>query len=91
MGLVPRQATTGGKPKLLGITKRGSRYLRKMLIQGARSAMPIVSRQDTATSRWRRALLAKAHPNVVVVALAAKMARIVWALLHHGRNFEATR
>ena len=91
LGLVPRQATTGGKPKLLGITKRGSRYLRKMLIQGARSAMPIVSRQDTATGRWLRALLARAHPNVVVVALAAKMARIVWALLHHGRNFEAAR
>lgn len=89
LGLVPRQATTGGKPKLLGITKRGSRYLRKMLIQGARSAMPIVSRQDTATGRWLRALLARAHPNVAVVALAAKMARIVWALLHHGRNFKA--
>lgn len=91
LGLVPRQATTGGKPKLLGITKRGSRYLRKMLIQGARSAMPVVSRQDTATGRWLRALLARAHPNVAVVALAAKMARIVWALLHHGRNFEAAR
>jgi len=91
LGLVPRQATTGGKPKLPGITKRGSRYLRKMLIQGARSAMPIVSRQDTATGRWLRALLARAHPTVVVVALAARMARIVWALLHHGRNFEAAR
>lgn len=91
LGLVPRQATTGGKPKLLGITKRGSRYLRKMLIQGARSAMPVVSRGDTTTGRWLRALLARAHPNVAVVALAAKMARIVWALLHHGRNFEAAR
>lgn len=91
MGLVPRQATTGGKPKLLGITKRGSRYLRKMLIQGARSAMPVVSREDSATGRWLRALLARAHPNVAVVALAAKMARIVWALLHHGRSFEAAR
>jgi len=91
LGLVPRQATTGGKPKLLGITKRGSRYLRKMLIQGARSAMPVVSRQETATGRWLRALLARAHPNVAVVALAAKMARIVWALLHHGRSYEAAR
>lgn len=87
LGLVPRQVTTGGKPKLLGITKRGSRYLRKMLIQGARAAMPAVSREDTATGKWLRALLARAHPNVVVVALAAKMARIVWALLHHGRSF----
>ena len=88
LGLVPRQSTTGGKPKLLGITKRGNRYLRKMLIQGARSAMPIVSRQDNATGRWLRALLARAHSNVAVVALAAKMARIVWALLHHERRFQ---
>jgi transposase len=48
LGLVPRQATTGGKPRLLGITKRGSRYLRKMLIQGARSAMPTLAKADTA-------------------------------------------
>ncbi len=87
LGLVPRQVTTGGKPKLLGITKRGSRYLRKMLIQGARAAMPVVSREDTAIGKWLRALLVRAHPNVAVVALAAKMARIVWALLHHGRSF----
>jgi transposase len=88
LGLVPRQATTGGKPRLPGITKRGSRYVRKMLIQGARAAMPVVSREDTATGKWRRALLSRAHPNVAVVALAAKMARVVWALLHYGRSFE---
>ncbi len=80
LGLVPRQATTGGKPRLLGITKRGSRYLRKMLIQGARSAMPTLARADTAVGAWLRALLRRAHPNVAVVALAAKMARTVWAL-----------
>jgi transposase len=88
LGLVPRQATTGGRPKLLGITKRGSRYLRKMLIQGARSAMPSLARGDTAVGAWPRALLARAHPNVAVVALAAKMARTVWALLHHGRIYQ---
>jgi transposase len=90
LGLVPRQVTTGGRPKLLGITKRGSRYLRKMLIQGARSAMPSLARSDTAIGSWLRALLARAHPNVAVVALAAKMARTVWALLHHGRSYEVT-
>jgi transposase len=89
LGLVPRQATTGGKPKLLGITKRESRYLRKMLIQGARSAMPSLARSDTAVGSWLRALLARAHPNVAVVALAAKMARTVWALLRHGRTYQA--
>jgi transposase len=87
LGLVPRQATTGGRPKLLGITKRGSRYLRKMLIQGARSAMPSLARSDTAVGAWLRGLLARAHPNVAVVALAAKMARTVWALLRHGQIY----
>lgn len=88
LGLVPRQATTGGRPKLLGITKRGSRYLRKMLIQGARSAMPSLAKSNTAVGSWLRALLARTHPNVAVVALAAKMARTVWALLHHGRTYQ---
>lgn len=89
LGLVPRQATTGGRPKLLGITKRGSRYLRKMLIQGARSAMPSLTKSNTTIGSWLRALLARAHPNVAVVALAAKMARTVWALLHHERTYQA--
>lgn len=89
LGLVPRQATTGGKPKLLGITKRGSRYLRKMLIQGARSAMPTLAKTNTVVGGWLRALLVRTHPNVAVVALAAKMARTVWALLRQGRNYEA--
>ena len=88
LGLVPRQATTGGRPKLLGITKRGSRYLRKMLIQGARSAMPSLIKSNTAVGSWLRALLARTHTNVAVVALAAKMARTVWALLHHGRTYQ---
>jgi transposase len=88
LGLVPRQMTTGGKPRLLGITKRGSKYLRKMLIQGARAAMPTLSQGDTALGKWLRSLLARAHSNTVVVALAAKMARIIWALLHHGSRFE---
>lgn len=88
LGLVPRQATTGGKPKLLGITKRGSRYLRKMLIQGARAAMPTLAKTDTAVGAWLRGLLARSHANVAVVALAAKMARTVWALLRHDRTYD---
>jgi transposase len=88
LGLVPRQMTTGGKPRLLGITKRGSKYLRKMLIQGARAAMPSLSRGETVIGKWLRSLLARAHSNTVVVALAAKMARIIWAMLHNGTQFE---
>ena len=91
LGLVPRQATTGGKPRLLGITKRGNKYLRKLLIQGARgarAAMPPLARSDTRLGAWLRGLLARAHPNTAVVALAAKLARTAWALLRHGRTYE---
>jgi len=89
LGLVPRQVTTGGRPKLVGITKRGSKYLRKMLIQGARATMPTLRQSDTRLGQWLRGLLARAHANTAVVALAAKMARIVWALLRHERVYEA--
>jgi len=88
LGLVPRQATTGGKPRLLGITKRGSRYLRKNLIQGARASLPVMSKSDTRLGAWLRGLLSRSHHNTVVVALAAKMARIVWALLRHERIYD---
>lgn len=88
LGLVPRQVTTGGVPRLLGITKRGSKYLRKMLIQGARAAMPIVAKLETPLGAWLRGLLARAHANKVVVAFAAKLARIVWAVLRTERVFQ---
>jgi transposase len=81
-------AWLGLVPRLLGITKRGSKYLRKMLIQGARAALPTLSRSNTRLGQWLRSLLARAHSNTVVVALAAKMARIVWALLRYGTTFE---
>jgi transposase len=88
LGLVPRQVTTGGRPRLLGITKRGNKYLRKMLIQGARAALPVLRQREGQLGAWLRGLLARAHSNTVVVALAAKMARIVWALLRDERRFE---
>jgi len=89
LGLVPRQATTGGKPKLLGISKRGNIYLRKLLIHGARAALPHVAARDTALGRWVKALLARVHKNVAVVALANKLARIAWAILRRGEKFAA--
>src|SRR4051812_17389847 len=90
LGLVPRQATTGGKPKLLGITKRGSKYLRKLIIQGARAALPGLSRSATPLGSWLRGLLSRAHGNTVVVALASKLVRIAWALLRHETAFAAS-
>jgi transposase len=91
LGLVPRQATTGGRPRLLGITKRGSKYLRKLLIQGARAALPSLAKAATPLGSWLRGLLGRAHGNAVVVALAAKMARIAWALLRKEEDFVAGR
>lgn len=89
LGLTPRQASTGGRPRLLGISKRGNRYLRANLIHGARAVLPHVLAGETPLGRWARALSRRAHRNVVVVALAAKLARIVWAVLRSGRPFDA--
>jgi transposase len=79
--------TTGGRPRLLGISKRGNVYLRKLIIHGARAALPVLSKSETPLGSWLRDLLARAHVNKVVVALAAKLARIVWAVLHNGQPF----
>jgi transposase len=89
LGLVPRQMTTGGKPRLLGISKRGNRYLRKSLIHGARAVLPYLVERETPLGRWARGLLVRAHKNIVVVALANKLARIAWAVLAHGCTYEA--
>jgi transposase len=89
LGPVPRQATTGGKPRLLGISKRGNGCLRRLLIHGARAALPSLSGGATSPGDWLRGLLARAHRNVAVVALAARLARIVLAVLRGGGTFEA--
>jgi transposase len=89
LGLVPRQWTTGGKPRLMGISKHGNKYLRKLLIHGARAALPHVAERNTPLGRWTKGLLARVHPNVAVVALANKLARISWAVLRHGQHFAA--
>jgi len=88
LGLTPRQHSTGGKTKMLGISKRGNRYLRKQLIHGARAAMPHLAAKSTRMGAWLRGLLERAHPNVAVVALAAKLARIVLAVLRDKTNFD---
>lgn len=89
LGLTPRQRTTGGKPHLLGISKRGNRSLRKNLIYGARAVLPRLADQPTPLGRGARGLLARAPKNVAIVALANKLARIVWAVLAHGRAYDA--
>jgi transposase len=89
LGLVPRQITTGGRPRLVGITKRGNKYLRKLLVHGARAAMLSLATSVTPLGTWLRGLLARVHKNVAVVALANKLARIAWAVLRHGTTFDA--
>ncbi len=83
-GPTPRQMTAGGKPRLPGIRKRGNRYPRKNLIHGARAVLPYLVERKTPLGRRARGLLARAHKNVAVVALANKLARIAWAVLAHG-------
>ena len=87
MGLVPRQHSSGGKNVLLGISKRGDTYLRTLLIHGARSVIFAVQRKKDPVDGWLGGLLKRRNANVTAVALANKNARIVWALLRHGREF----
>jgi transposase len=86
LGVVPRQYSTGGKAKLLGISKRGNIYLRKILIHGARAALRI-KRDRAPIGPWLDRLDARAPKNVVVVAMANKLARIAWAVLSSREDY----
>ncbi len=87
VGLVPRQYSTGGKPTLLGISKRGDKNLRRLLVQGARAIMQRIEKRTDRLGVWVRELLARRHSNVVACALANKLARIAWAILANGTNY----
>src|SRR6267142_1796725 len=87
MGVVPREHSTGGKQKLLGISKRGNSYLRRLFVQGARAVMQQRTKQSSGLSRWLAQLAARAHHNVVGVALANKLARMAWAVLAKGEVY----
>ena len=91
LGLVPRQHSSGGKTVLLGITKRGDRYLRTLLIHGARSALRQCKLEGDARSRWVARISAARGPNVAAVAMANKNARILWALLSRGDRYRSSR
>jgi transposase len=87
LGLVPREHSTGGKPRLLGISTRGDGYLRKLLVHGARATLRWVETKPDDKSRWLRALIARRGKNRAAVALAHKNARIAWALLAHNQEY----
>lgn len=83
LGLVPRQTGSGGRVRLLGISKRGDTYLRTLLIHGSRAALT----HAKETEPWIMALRQRRPLNVAVVAVANKMARTIWALLAHDRTY----
>jgi transposase len=87
LGLVPRQHSSGGKPTLLGISKGGQSYLRKLLIHGARAVIRTVERKTDARSRWLQGVKARRGTNRACVAHANKTARIAWVLLAKGERY----
>ena len=88
LGLTPRQYSTGGRERLLGISKRGDPYLRTLLVHGARTTFCHAKDRDDPLSRWVRNLATRKHPNVAVVALANKTARMAWAMVTSGTEYD---
>ena len=88
LGMVPRHKGTGGKATMGGISKRGDVYLRTMLIHGARTVVAQLERKRDASDGWLQKLVARRNKNIAAVALAAKNARIAWAVLAHERSYE---
>jgi len=87
VGLVPREHSTGGKQKLLGISKRGNGYLRRLFVQGARAVLQFREKQSPGLRAWLAQLTSRTHYNVAGVALANKLARIAWAVLAKGEVY----
>jgi len=87
VGLVPREHSTGGKQKLLGISKRGNSYLRRLFVQGARAVLQFRDKQSPGLSAWLVQLTSRTHYNVAGVALANKLARMAWAVLTKGEVY----
>jgi transposase len=88
LGIVPRQDSSGGKTRLLGISTHGDVYLRTLLIHGARSVLRHLEQRPDQAESWLKRLMLRRGKNVAAVALANKNARIAWALLAHQREFE---
>jgi len=89
LGLVPKEHSSGGKQKLGGVTKRGNNYLRRLLIQGAWSVIRYTDRSDDRLSRWARELVVRRGKQKAAVAVANKLARIIWSMLYRGTEYRA--
>ena len=90
LGLVPRQHSTGGKPTLLGISKRGDTYLRTLLIHGGRTVVRVAGKYQDKRNRWISQLDQRRGKNISAVAVANKNARIAWALLTNKTTYQAS-
>jgi transposase len=90
LGLVPREHSSGGKQRLGGITKRGNLYLRQLLIQGAWSVVRYADRGDDRLSRWARQLIERRGKHKAAIAVANKLARIIWSISYHQTEYKAT-
>ena len=88
LGVVPKEHSSGGRQKLGGITKRGNRYLRRLLIQGAWSIIQHINTGEDRLTRWARNLIGRVGKQKTAIALANKMARIIWALLTKGERYQ---
>lgn len=91
LGLTPRQHSSGGKDRLLGISKRGDAYLRTLMVHGARSALRTAKSKDDRLSQWVVRLAERSHANVAAIALANKTARMAWAMLRNGTTYQPER
>jgi transposase len=87
MGVAPREHSTGGKPKLLGISQRGNSYLRRLFVQGACAVLQQSAKLSPGLSAWLAQLTSGAHPNVAGVALANKLVRMAWAVLAQNEKY----
>ena len=87
VGLVPRQHSTGGKPTLLGMSKRGNSYVRKLLMHGARAVLRHRKDKTDAWSRWLKGVEERRGTNRACVAHANKVARVAWVLLARGETY----
>jgi transposase len=90
LGLVPRQHSTGGKARLLGISKRGDPYLRRLFIHGGRAVLARLKREEHSFGSWLDRLEERSPRDLAVVAMANKLARIAWSVLTSGRPYCAT-
>jgi transposase len=91
IGLTPKQFSSGGKDRLLGISKRGDAYLRTILIHGARAAIVHAKHREDRLSVWVTDLAKRSHPNIAAVALANKTVRMARAMMKYDTDYDEKR